>query len=127
MAPPNSPRIIAGTVAAAITLTAGAAIGSDDVPASEEPKLDDVVLIRDVSPPEWSASDIAAATSDSVASPFDSFVSVESVDSVDSADSVDSVDSVESVESVDSVDSADSVDSVDSADSVDSVDSVDSP
>jgi hypothetical protein len=99
MAPQNNRRIIAGTIAAAITLTAGAAVASDDAPTSEEPILNDIVLVRDVSPPEWSASDIVAPTSDPVASPFDSAVSVDSVDSVESVDSVDSVESVDSVDS----------------------------
>ena len=91
MAPPNTRRVIAGTVAAAITLAAGAAIASDDPRTPEEPKLDDIVLVRDVSPPEWKTSEIVAPTSDpSVASPFQSVESVESVESFDSPDSVDS-------------------------------------
>ena len=93
MAPPIPPRIIASTLAAAVTLTAGAAIASDAEAAPEVPKLDDVVLVRDISPFEWSASDIVAPASDSVASPFDSATSVESTQSVESVDSPDSVDS----------------------------------
>ena len=103
MAPPRTPKIIAGTVAAAVTLTAGAAIASE-LTAPAEPALDDVVLVRDVEPPEWSAADLVAPDdTDSVASPFDS-VSAESVESVESVESI----SVESVESV-SVESIESV------------------
>ena len=117
MAPPIPPRIVAGTLAAAVTLTAGAAIASDAEAAPEVPKLDDVVLVRDISPPEWSASDIVAPASDSVASPFDSATSVESVESTQSVESVESVESTQSVESVESTQSVESVDSPDSVDS----------
>lgn len=87
MAPPIPPKIVVGTVAAAITLTAGGAIASDAGTESEEPKLEDVVLVRDVTPPGWSASNIFATADESVASPFDSPVSVDSVDSSESVDS----------------------------------------
>ncbi|MCL1600253.1 MAG: hypothetical protein M3112_01795, partial [Actinomycetia bacterium] len=84
MTPRNTPRIIAGTVVAAITITAGAAIASDAGATVEEPILNDVVFVRDVAPPEWSASDIIAPADDLIASPFDSITSVQSVESVDS-------------------------------------------
>ena len=105
MAPPIPPKLVAGTVAAAITLTAGSAIASDTGSESEEPKLEDIVLVRDVTPPEWAASDLVTKADDPVASPFDSAESVDSPESVDSAESVDSPESVDSVDDPDSVDS----------------------
>jgi hypothetical protein len=111
MTPPIPPRIVAGTIAAAITLTAGGAIASDAGAESEEPKLEDVVFVRDVPQPEFSASTFSVVADESTASPFDSLLSAESVASVESVESVDSVDSVDSVESADSVDSPESVDS----------------
>ena len=128
MAPPSNRKVIAGTLAAAISLTAGVAIASDDNGSADEPKLDDVVLVRDVSPPEWSAADIVPASADtSVASPFESMESVDSLESAESLDSAESVDSLESAESLDSAESVDSLESMDSVESMDSPDSVDSP
>ena len=95
MAPPIPPRVVAGTIAAAITLIAGSAIASDSGTESEGPKLKDVVLVRDVPQPEWTAADLVATADDSISSPFDSPASGDSPDSDDSSDSGDSPESVD--------------------------------
>ena len=124
MAPPRIRKIVAGTVAATVALTAGVAIAGDGEAPSDVPKLDDVVFVRDVV-----AQDVTTTTvtmpddGDSMQSPFDTVMSVESMESVDSPESSDSPESVESVESPESMESPDSPESVESADSADSADS----
>ena len=118
MAPPRIRKIVAGTVAATVALTAGVAIAGDGEAPSDVPKLDDVVFVRDVV-----AQDVTTTTvtmpddGDSMQSPFDTVMSVESMESPDSPESVESVESPESMESPDSPESVESADSADSADS----------
>jgi hypothetical protein len=117
MAPPRTPKIIAGTMAATIALTAGAAIAADGDQKPEDPKLDDVVLVRDVARTEFTSTTVTLPAADqTMQSPFDTAMSVESVESVESGESVESVESGESVESVESGESFESADSADSAD-----------
>ena len=134
MAPPRVPKIVAGTMAATFALTAGVAIAADGGSTPEDPKLDDVVLVRDVAQNEITTTTVTMPDADdSMESPFDTMMSVESVqsmesvDSVESMESVDSVESMESPESMESVDSVESMESPESMESVDSADSADSP
>lgn len=130
MAPPRAPRIIAGTMAATIALTAGAAIATDGDQKPEDPKLDDVVLVRDVAQTEITSTTVTMPAADeTMQSPFDTAMSIESgesVESIESAESVESIESAESVESIESAESVESIESVESAESVESIESVES-
>ena len=130
MAPPRAPRIIAGTMAATIALTAGVAIATDGDQKPEDPKLDDVVLVRDFAQTEITSTTVTMPAADeTMQSPFDTAMSIESgesVESIESAESVESIESAESVESIESAESVESVESVESAESVESIESVES-
>jgi hypothetical protein len=107
MTPSKPIKLVAGTLTAAIALSAGAALASDS--GDPEPDLKDVVLIRDIDPPEWTPASFTltqADADDSIASPFES-ADESPDDSVESA-SVESADESpdDSVESA-SVESAD--------------------
>ncbi len=119
MTPSRPIKLVAGTVTAAIALSAGAALASDS--GDPEPDLKDVVLIRDIDPPEWSPASLVFDQSDiddSIASPFET-ADEPSLDSEPSDPSVDSEPSEPSVDSDPSVDSEPSEPSVDSIDSSD--------
>lgn len=127
MAPPRAPRIIAGTMAATIALTAGAAIATDGDQKPEDPKLDDVVLVRDVAQTEITSTTVTMPAADeTMQSPFDTAISVESTESTESIESAESIESVESTESIESAESVESVESVESAESTESIESADS-
>ena len=86
-------KLVSGTAAVAVALSAGAAVASDDGSTAEDIKLDDTVTIENVKAPSFSGTalvsrqDALAETSPVVLS-ID-LDSVESVDSVDSAESSD--------------------------------------
>ena len=127
MAPPRAPRIIAGTMAATIALTAGVAIATDGDQKPEDPKLDDVVLVRDVAQTEITSTTVTMPAADeTMQSPFDTAMSIESGESVESIESAESVESMESIESAESVESMESVESAESVESIESVESAES-
>jgi hypothetical protein len=87
-------------MAATIALTAGAAIAADGEKKPEDPKLDDVVFVRDVAQTELTTTTVTMPDADtSVQSPFDTAMSVESTESMESPESTESIDSADSADS----------------------------